>query len=280
MTAPQLYAHLKNMLRQNGIESPEFEAMCILEHISGKKLSRLLLERPEMPQETETKANNIIYRRISGYPLQYILGEWEFYGLPFYVGEGVLIPRQDTETLAETALDFAKRTDKPKVLDLCSGSGCLAVTIAKNIPSADVTAVEISETAIGYIRKNAELNNVRVSIVSGDVLRKETAEKFSDADIIVCNPPYLTAEDMTVLQKEVSFEPQTALFGGEDGLDFYRKITVLWKDTLKKGGVLAYEIGMEQEKDVRKILEENQFENIEEIKDLSGIIRVVRGEKI
>ena len=131
--------------------------------------------------------------------MQYILGEWEFYGLPFYVGEGVLIPRQDTETLAETALDFAKRTDKPKVLDLCSGSGCLAVTIAKNIPSADVTAVEISETAIGYIRKNAELNNVRVSIVSGDALRKETAEKFSDADIIVCNPPYLTAEDMTVL---------------------------------------------------------------------------------
>ena len=167
-----------------------------------------------------------------------------------------------------------------KILDLCSGSGCIAVSLALNIKNADVTAVEISDKAAEYIKKNAELNNTDLNIVKDDVLSEKTAEIFSGIDAIVCNPPYLTADDMKSLQKEVTFEPETALFGGKDGLDFYRNITKLWKDCLKSGGILAYEIGMGQEDAVMKILEENNFINIEMTEDLSGIIRVVRGEKI
>lgn len=199
--------------------------------------------------------------------------------MPFYVGEGVLIPRQDTETLVETVLKI-KLPENPKILDLCSGSGCIAVSLALNIKNADVTAVEISDKAAEYIKKNAELNNTDLNIVKDDVLSEKTAAIFSGIDAIVCNPPYLTAEDMKSLQKEVTFEPETALFGGKDGLDFYRSITKIWKDCLKSGGILAYEIGMGQEDAVMKILEENNFINIEMTEDLSGIIRVVRGEKI
>ena len=148
MTAPELYFHVKKIFEQNGIESASFEAMCVLEHIFGKKLNRLLLERTEASKEQIDTANNIAYQRISGYPLQYILGKWEFYGLPFYVGEGVLIPRQDTEILAETSINTARKMSKPKILDLCSGSGCLAVSIAKSVPDAEITAVEISEIAV------------------------------------------------------------------------------------------------------------------------------------
>lgn len=279
MTAPELYFHAKKIFECNNIESASFEAMCILEHVFGKKLSVLLLEKPTASEEQKNTVNNLAYRRISGYPLQYLLGKSEFFGLPFYVGEGVLIPRQDTETLVETVLKI-KLPENPKILDLCSGSGCIAVSLALNIKNADVTAVEISDKAAEYIKKNAELNNTDLNIVKDDVLSEKTAEIFSGIDAIVCNPPYLTADDMKSLQKEVTFEPETALFGGKDGLDFYRNITKLWKDCLKSGGILAYEIGMGQEDAVMKILEENNFINIEMTEDLSGIIRVVRGEKI
>ena len=279
MTAPELYFHAKKIFECNNIESASFEAMCILEHVFGKKLSVLLLEKPTASEEQKNTVNNLAYRRISGYPLQYLLGKWKFFGLPFYVGEGVLIPRQDTETLVETVLKI-KLPENPKILDLCSGSGCIAVSLALNIKNADVTAVEISDKAAEYIKKNAELNNTDLNIVKDDVLSEKTAEIFSGIDVIVCNPPYLTADDMKSLQKEVTFEPETALFGGKDGLDFYRNITKIWKDCLKSGGILAYEIGMGQEDAVMKILEENNFINIETTEDLAGIIRVVRGEKI
>ncbi len=279
MTAPELYFHAKKIFECNNIESASFEAMCILEHVFGKKLSVLLLEKPTASEEQKNTVNNLAYRRICGYPLQYLLGKWEFFGLPFYVGEGVLIPRQDTETLVETVLKI-KLPENPKILDLCSGSGCIGVSLALNIKNADVTAVEISDKAAEYIKKNAELNNTDLNIVKDDVMSEKTAAIFSGIDAIVCNPPYLTAEDMKSLQKEVTFEPETALFGGKDGLDFYRSITKIWKDCLKSGGILAYEIGMGQEDAVMKILEENNFINIEMTEDLSGIIRVVRGEKI
>lgn len=181
--------------------------MCILEHVFGKKLSVLLLEKPTASEEQKNTVNNLAYRRISGYPLQYLLGKWEFFGLPFYVGEGVLIPRQDTETLVETVLKI-KLPENPKILDLCSGSGCIAVSLALNIKNADVTAVEISDKAAEYIKKNAELNNTDLNIVKDDVLSEKTAEIFSGIDAIVCNPPYLTADDMKSLQKEVTFEPE------------------------------------------------------------------------
>lgn len=277
MTASELYFHIKKVFEQGKIESSSFEAMCVIEEIFGRKLPQLLLEKSEASEQQLNRANEIAVRRINGYPLQYILGKWEFFGLPFYVGEGVLIPRQDTETLVDWILE--ENRCNTKIIDLCSGSGCIAISLCANIKGADVTAVEISEKAVEYIKKNIEENNVNVKIENGDVLKKSTSEKFNDVDILVCNPPYLTSDDMKKLQKEVSFEPSMALFGGEDGLDFYRTITAIWKDSLRTGGKLVFEIGMGQEKDVAKILEDNGFINIETRKDLAGIVRAVRGEK-
>lgn len=276
MTASELYFHLRKVLEKNKIESSQFEAMCIVEHIFGAKLQKLLLDKIPATDEQVINANNIVFRRCQGEPLQYLLRKWEFYGLEFFVGEGVLIPRQDTETLIDTVLSM-ELPQNPKILDLCSGSGCIGITLSKNIKNACVTAVEISEKAVGYINKNKKHNNVNMSVVVGDVLNEKTAEEFSDIDIIVCNPPYLTAEDMKNLQKEVTFEPEKALFGGNDGLDFFRKITEIWKKTLKENGLLFFEIGKGQEKAVSEILRNNSFTDINLADDLCGITRVVYG---
>ncbi len=276
MTAAELYFHLRKVLEKNKIEASQFEAMCIVEHTFGSKLQKLLLDKTSVSQEQVVNANKIAYRRCQGEPLQYLLGKWEFYGIEFFVGEGVLIPRQDTETLVNTVLNM-ELPQKTKILDLCSGSGCIGITLAKNLDSADITAVEISEKAIGYINKNKRLNFADIKVLQGDVLESKTAEVFRDIDVIVCNPPYLTAEDMQNLQKEVTFEPKKALYGGNDGLDFYRKITALWKETLKENGILAFEIGMGQHDAVSKILEENSFTDIHTEDDLCGITRVVYG---
>lgn len=276
MNAPELYFHLKKVLEKNGIESPQFEAMCIIEHIFSQKLAHILLDKSEASTEQISLADSITYRRIDGEPLQYLLGKWEFYGMPFYVGEGVLIPRQDTETLVETVIKAAASFNFPKIIDLCSGSGCIACAISANVRGAKVYALENSPKAIEWLKKNIVLNKSAISIVCADVLDEKAV--INNADIIVCNPPYLTQEDMNNLQKEVTFEPQEALFGGTDGLDFYRKITRIWKKSLNASGILAYEIGLGQEKDVQEILLENGFVNIEFIRDLPGIIRVVKGE--
>lgn len=279
VTAPQLYFHIKSIFEQNSVESPQFEAMCVVEHIFKRKLNALLLEKIPATAEQVNYADNIAYRRITGEPLQYLLGEWEFFGLPFYVGKGVLIPRQDTETLVETVISAAGISDAPRIIDLCSGSGCIACAVKANVKNAEVYALEKSERAIGYLNRNIKLNNADITVIEADVLSESTAKKLGGFDIIVCNPPYLTADDMKSLQKEVSFEPEEALFGGGDGLKFYREITRIWSRQLNSGGVLAYEIGMGQEEDVRKIMTENNLVNIEFIKDIPGIIRVVRGEK-
>lgn len=279
MTSPELYTHVRKVLENNSIENAQFEAMCIVENVLGKRLNRILLEKTYISEKQLKLAESIAYRRNTGEPLQYILGEWEFFGMNFCVGEGVLIPRQDTEVLVETVIESARRIESPKIIDLCSGSGCIACAVAENVKSARVYALEKSEKAIEYLSRNIELNKVDIEIISADVLSEGNAKRFNEFDIIVCNPPYLTAYDMKALQKEVAFEPETALFGGDDGLLFYREITRIWKNCLKTGGILAYEIGMGQEEDVKAIMAENNFLNIEFIKDIPGIIRVVRGEK-
>lgn len=279
MTPSELYFHISRSLENGGIEDSRFEAMCITEHVTGIKLQRLLLERSEINKVKLTEADEIIRRRISGEPLQYLLGEWEFYGMPFYVGEGVLIPRADTETLVEYAVEEAKKNGFYRILDLCSGTGCIACAAEAHIPGTDVTAVELSEKAVSYLERNVELNKSKVKILKGDVLKTETAKEFENVDMILCNPPYLTKEDMLNLQREVQSEPGTALFGGDDGLYFYRNITAIWRNTLSAGGMLVYEIGMGQESDVAEILEENGFNNITYKNDLSGITRVVSGIK-
>lgn len=228
----------------------------------------------EVSEETLKFAEESLKRRIQGEPLQYIKGECEFYGLEFKVGSGVLIPRADTETLVEETLKVA--SGSAKIADLCSGSGCIAIALKKHIPTAEIYAYEISENALKYLEENAKQNGAEIKIIKADVTEKQ---KETDFDIIVSNPPYLTQSDMNALQKEVTFEPSSALFGGADGLDFYRKITQVWSDKIKQNGYLIFEIGINQENDVAKIMENGGFYDIKFSKDINGIIRTVSGKR-
>lgn len=277
VTALKLYAHIKAVLEKNAVENSQFEAKCITEHVFNKSLNKLLTDRSNASEEQVNYADNIALRRISGEPLQYLLGKWEFFGMPFYVGKGVLIPRQDTETLTETVIAAAGNYETPEIIDLCSGSGCIACAVSAHVKNAKVYALENSARAIGYMNKNIRLNNCDVTVIEADVLNENT--QTGSFDIIACNPPYLTANDMKNLQKEVTFEPEEALFGGKDGLKFYREITRIWGKKLNPGGILAFEIGMGQENDVKKIMNENDFININFIKDIPGVFRVVKGER-
>ncbi len=278
----KLFSEICGILSQSGNDCARFDAQCIFEYVLAKPLPMILMDGDKSLSPVDEEAvRSMTKRRAEHFPLQYILGEWEFFGYPFRVGEGVLIPRPDTETLIEQILDICreKGISSPQIADLCSGSGCIAVTLKKELPQAEVYAVELSDRAIGYLKKNIALNNADITVIKGDVLDKKTAETLSELDIIVSNPPYLTSVDMQELDEEVRHEPETALFGGDDGLGFYRKITSVWKDTLKEGGILAYEYGLGQHDEVSRILTENGFENIQLRRDMAGIIRTAAAER-
>lgn len=183
----------------------------------------------------------MLERRLKGEPLQYILGEWAFYGLPFYVDERALIPRQDTELLVETAIRMIRERGYQSCLDLCTGTGCVGISIAKNT-DISMTASDISRDALELAKENAELNEVNVTLIESDLFQS-IAGKF---DLIVCNPPYLTLDDMQALQQELTFEPKLALYGGGDGLDFYRKIAWDFQKYLNANGMILFEIGSTQ----------------------------------
>lgn len=265
MVNNEFFRECVSVMEKNGIDSAYFDTKCIFE---------------DFPEDRE-KILSLVKKRAEGYPLQYLLGQWEFYGYPFRVNENVLIPRADTELIIENVLDICRKNnlESPKIADLCSGSGCIAVTLKKQIPSAEVYAVEISEKAVEVIRENAVLNGAEINIINADVLNPETIGNLPELDIIVCNPPYLTQKEMESLQKEVTFEPSLALFGGADGLDFYRKITALWKNSLRKDGWLLYESGDGQHEDIENILGKNNFYNITFSRDLNHIIRNVTAQK-
>lgn len=276
----ELFEKCRELIAQRDAETADFDTNCIFQDLLGEKNPMFA---PKLPV-SDDKAQEILslaQRRSEGYPLQYLLGQWEFWGCNFKIGEGVLIPRPDTETLVEQVLDICRRKKMttPKIADLCSGSGCIAAALKKELPRADVYAVELSDKALPYLRQNMELNGCDVHIIKGDVLECSTADKLTELDILVSNPPYLTAQDMSELQTEVRHEPESALFGGEDGLDFYRAMTSLWKSSIKTGGFIAYEFGMGQHDDVKAILEENGFTDVELRRDGGGIIRTAAAVK-
>lgn len=263
----QLQKELTELLQAGGIENAAMEAKWITEDISDAE-----------------QARTIARKRAAHYPLQYLLGGWEFYGLHFQVGEGVLIPRPDTETLVDTVLETIRPVKSPKIVDLCTGSGCIALTLAHERPDALVCGVEYSKTALKYANENAKHHQLTVPMFYGDVCAVETLALlrpmtyFQNVDVIVSNPPYLTDADMHQLQTEVTYEPAMALEGGTDGLRFYHAITALWKHALKKGGVLAYEVGIRQAEAVKEILLKNGFTDITVVSDLCGVDRVVYGK--
>ncbi len=266
---------LAEKLQCCGILDSEFEAEQILVSLLKISSTALRTQNPEVSDETAEELQDMIKRRQEGYPLQYILGEWEFFGLPFKVGEGVLIPRADTEVLVETALKYVDGREALKIIDLCSGSGCIAIALEKNAKNCAVAALEKEPEAYRYLTANIELNQSRVIPLQGDVM----IPFGNNYDLIVSNPPYITPEAMEGLQREVTFEPDSALRGGEDGLYFYREIVKGWAPLLKSGGMLAVEIGFDQRKAVMEIFKKGGLSNIQCTKDYGGNDRVVSGTK-
>lgn len=258
-------------------DSAQFDARCIFEDIFGDEYILHSSDEP-VDEKTESRIRGVAHRCAEGYPLQYLLGKWEFYGLPFVVGEGVLIPRQDTETLVEFVTEYFKGRRGLRGVDLCAGSGCIGIALEKQL-GCDITLIEKHSKAFRYLTKNIALNKSKAKPMLADVLLMQTADEFHDLDFVVSNPPYLTGKDMKNLQKQVTFEPSEALYGGEDGLDFYSEITRLWEPSLRPGGMLCYEIGAGQEDDVSGAMIQLGFENVRFIKDMCGIFRVVYGFK-
>lgn len=277
VTVRELYFGVRRELESGGVENSRFEAEQLLRGAGIDKVSFITEPDATVSESAVRELGAMTARRVSGEPLQYILGEWEFCGLTFKVGEGVLIPRQDTETLVEVCGEFLKKRAENgrKTLDLCAGSGCIGIALAKEA-RAEVVCVEKSPRAFWFLEENAALNRVTVQAVLGDILDEGTVG--GDFDLIVSNPPYLSEEDMSSLQKEVQREPKAALYGGTDGLDFYRAILSVYPKRLKGGGMLAVEIGMGQENAVCGLFRGNGLQPSVR-KDLCGVDRVVYAVK-
>lgn len=312
-------SHAAEHMNSRGIENARQEAEWLFDHVFGA--DRELIITPESEKQAldytariaslknSRRYYELVTRRVEGEPLQYLLGEWEFYGYPMKVGEGVLIPRPETEFLidlgrehlrvvpvlgedeqgdivpvpgereqkAPTTVPIPEEHEQtpPIVLDLCAGSGCVGIAMCKET-AAHAVCVELSERAAYYAKENIALNQLtdKIKLVEGDIFDPEIIESLPEADIIFANPPYLTAKDMQELQREVAHEPDTALYGGEDGLAYYRKIFTLYKKKLRAGGLFAVEVGEGQAGAVCGFMENAGF-SPEVQKDYALIERIV-----
>lgn len=281
LTRQELYREMLRVLSEAEIEYAETECGFIIEFVTGMRYMEYVklhpLEKADLGDAE--KALAICHRRANGEPLQYIFGEWDFFGLTFKVGRGVLIPRADTEILVEKALELISDREDIKMIDLCSGSGCIPAAVVNVNGKVIGYALEKSEEAFPYLEENLSAHAESIKPVLCDVLDEETVKLYKDIDIITANPPYLTDRDMAELQEEVKHEPVMALHGGSDGLYFYREIASLWKNALKDGGWLVFEMGLGQYRDVMEIMAEQGYMDISYACDYAGIERVVFGRK-
>ena len=274
MTIREALKSASQRLESAGVPNASYDAMQMLAHVLGEDALMMRLNgQRELARDKLDAYEAILVRREKREPMQYILGSTGFMGLDFHVEPGVLIPRPDTEILCEEAL--RRLNPGARVLDIGTGSGALAVSIAKLGRDVIVTAVDISDTALRIAKGNAERNGAEVRFVKSDCFRALTGETF---DLIVSNPPYIDSEDMAQLMPEVRLEPELALFGGEDGLDFYRRISREAGAYLKTGGALLFEIGYKQKDDVSALLRENIGEPFA-LKDYGDNWRVVGAVK-
>jgi len=281
MKVNELYKKICVKFQAGYIESADFEARTLLCEALGFSMADFFLRASdEVSQKSVDVINGLCNRRLNGEPLQYIIGKWDFMGRTYKVGEGVLIPRPETEILCEKIIEALKGKTQPVVYDLCSGSGCIGITVKSEYPDSRVFMVEKSDNALRYLMENASslLKNTFYSIVKGDVFNVELFEFHPKADIIVSNPPYIKTAEVPLLQKEVTFEPEMALDGGEDGLDFYRYIISNWSNMLKPDGEFFFEIGEEQGQDVSEMLRSVGFDS-KIIKDYNNLDRIVTGRK-
>lgn len=279
MTFSELYSFSKKTLLSAGNESSVFDSVCLINEFFGISRSRLIVEGNNSPDsEKEKKFLEAVKKRADGYPLQYIIGKWDFMGNEFFVGEGVLIPRDDTEVVVGECIKVLEDIEAPVIADLCSGSGAIAVTLAKMYPKSRIYAVELSDKAFEYLEKNIKHNNVKNIIpLKDDIFSCYSNFLDNTFDIIISNPPYIKSNVIPELQKEIQSEPVTALDGGKDGLDFYRVISEKWMSKLKHGGTIALEIGEEQAEYVSMFLKVNGISKIKVIKDIQKLDRAVTG---
>lgn len=263
-------------LRRAKIDNPQWLAKKILANEIDKNITYLAIHnKEEIDDKTKEKFKLAIIKKQNGIPLQYITHKQDFMGLCFYVDENVLIPRVDTEILVEEVIEIAKNTENIKILDMCTGSGAIAISLAKYLPNAKISASDKSIKALKIAKENAKNNNVKIDFIESDLF-KNINHKY---DIVVSNPPYIETEVIKTLDVEVQNEPLMALDGGKDGLDFYRIIANEVKEYLNKDGYLAFEIGYNQREAVTEILNKEGYVNIYSKKDYGGNNRIVVGKK-
>ena len=274
MTIGEWLRHAKDALAESGCPDPQIDSRWIAEDTLGLSRSEMHFEteRSLSPEEHE-RLEALLQRRVQGEPVQYLLHSACFMGLNFYVDSRVLIPRQDTETLVEAVIVALRQLEKPRMLDLCAGSGAIGLSVRTLVPGADVTLADCSRDALEVVRENARRLGVDVEIRHGDLFRAVWHQKF---DLIASNPPYIPTGDLPLLQREVQREPRLALDGGGDGLDFYRRIAADAPEHLNPGGSVYLEVGAGQADAVRALLTERmECAEAGVINDLNGIPRVV-----
>ena len=281
ITYNDLYLDIRRELRQAGIEASTLEARELVCFATGKTREQLAMDgRLYASPELEKRVRELTARHLAGEPVAYLIGEWELYGLPRDVSPDVLIPRSDTEVVAEVVIEYLRRLGgETRLLDLCAGSGCIGLAAASQVKDCRVVLGDYSEAALKICRQNIRRNGLsgRVVPMQMDALAKPD-RALGEFHCIVSNPPYIPSGDIAGLDVSVKdYEPHMALDGGEDGLDFYRAITRQWKEVLVPNGLLCFEVGIGQADDVLRMMRKEGFGDIQVLKDPGGIPRAVFG---
>lgn len=275
MTAEQVLRTAAEKLRAAQIENASFDASCLVENITGLSRTKIMLCDDDIADEQAELVERAVLRRISGEPLQYILGEWDFFGRTFEVGEGVLVPRPETELLVELALEKLRNVRYPVVFDLCAGSGCVGLTIAAERPDAHVWLFEKYDEAFDYLKRNIKkLGLTNVQAVQHDITLGYDDKISETPDLIVSNPPYLRTDELGGLSTEVMHEPATALDGGKNGVDFYRIIASRWLPNVNKHGGIIFECDPSQTLEIADMLMPYAM-RVKIVTDIFGLQRAV-----
>ena len=262
-------------------DAPDVDAYEVFRFVTGMGRTDILMKPcAEISEEKLSEFSALIEKRSTGYPLQYILGEWDFYGLSFFVGEGVLIPRNETEQIADEACNFLRNKKDKVIFDLCTGSGCIGLSVAANNPDCKVYLADISPFALECAEKNRKaLSLENVGILSYDIFLGFEKSSLPKPDVILSNPPYVTREEFETLQTEIFYEPENAIVCEGDGLDFYRCLCEKWLPYLNEDGFYMFESGEEQPEKIIEIIKNTVGYDAVSCDDIYGVCRFVKGGK-
>jgi release factor glutamine methyltransferase len=288
ITYHDLFLNTNKALEAQGIEGAKLEAQEILCIAAGKTREELLRDyslytTDEIAQKTE----ELLQRRLTGEPVAYLAGEWDFHRLTFYVNKEALIPRMDTEVLTQLAIKHLVKdkqyvgAHQTRVLDLCAGTGCVGISVAASVKNVRAVLVDLSDGALELCKRNIRRHNLtgRVVHLKGDVMQAPS-HALGQFDLVLCNPPYIPTGDIPTLDPSVkNFEPIMALDGGQDGLDFYRAVISLWTPVVKPGGHLLFEVGIGEAEKVAQMLVDARYQNVLITRDTAKIMRVVEGRR-